>query len=99
MREGSTHLLQRRGAELLGLAGGEGGGHVKRLHHLVVAQALVLLQPAHEALREGRRRLHPVAHLAVTQVGQELAQLEGREGEGGVTTQKVLKGPERKMNR
>ena len=74
----SPYLLLRGRAELLGLLGGERGGHVERLHHLVVAELLVGLEAGHEVVGEGHHRLDAVAHLAVTQVLQQAAHLQHR---------------------
>ena len=75
-RPAPPYLLLRGRAELLGLLGGERGGHVERLHHLVVAELLVGLEAGHEVVGEGHHRLDAVAHLAVTQVLQQAAQDE-----------------------
>jgi len=70
-----SYLLLWRRSELLGLLGREGRGHVERQHHLVVAEALVVLETGHEVVGEGHHRLNAVAHLAVTQVLQHVAHL------------------------
>lgn len=70
------YLLLRRGAKLFGLLGGDGGGHVERLHQLVVAELLIELQLGHEAVGERHDRLDSVLQLAVAEVVQQLAHLE-----------------------
>ncbi|TNN69666.1 hypothetical protein EYF80_020156 [Liparis tanakae] len=73
-RESNLFLWRR--AELLGLAGSESSRHVERLHDLVVAKALVLLQLTHKDVRKRDDSFYPVAQLAIAQVGQQMAELE-----------------------
>lgn len=44
------YLLLRGRTELLGLLGGDSGGHVEGLHELVVSELLVELQLGYEAV-------------------------------------------------
>ena len=75
------HLFVRGRAELPGLLGGDGGGHVERQHQLVVAELLVVLQLGDEAVGEGDDGLDAVLQLAVAEVVQQLTHL----GRGGGT--------------
>lgn len=78
-QEGTANLLLWGRSELFGLPSGQRGGHVERLHHLVVAEALVVLEVGHKVVGEGHHRLDPVPYLAVTQVLKQMAHLQGTE--------------------
>ena len=73
----SMHLFLRGRAELLGLLGGDGGRHVEGQHQLVVAELLVELQLGDEVIGEGDDGLDPLLQLAVTEVVQQVANLQG----------------------
>lgn len=55
-------------AKLLGLASSESSRHVKCLHDIHVARALVALETTHKVSRQGHYGLDPVTHLTVTQI-------------------------------
>lgn len=68
-------LFLRRRAELFGFACRESGRHVQRLHHFIIAEALVLLKIGHEVVGEGDHSLDAVTHLTVAQVLEEVTHL------------------------
>lgn len=70
------NLFLWRQAELLGSTSSECCRHVQCLHNLSVTQLLVLLQLMHKVVRECNHSFYPVAHLAITQVGQQMAELK-----------------------